>query len=196
MNIFQAANCGAYTTALDEATQRWGIVMHDDLARFLAQVSVESAGFTRVVESLNYRPERLLAVLNGRNGITTLAQAVDIVQQGPQAIGEALYGGEWGAKRLGNRTKGDGYVYRGRGLIQLTGRDNYVAATKGCGVDFVSTPEAVAVAKYAADVACWFWMSRHLNGVTDVVAVTKAINGGTNALAERQALTIKLLAAL
>ena len=93
-----------------------------------------------------------------------------------------------GRKDLGNTHKGDGRKFRGRGLIQLTGRANYAAATKALGRDFVGHPERVAEFPAAADVSGWFWDTHDLNRHADrddVEAATRAINGGLNGLDSR-----------
>ena len=94
-----------------------------------------------------------------------------------------------GRKDLGNTEKGDGVKFKGRGLIQLTGRANYAAIGKGLCVDFISDPELLETPQYAALSACWFWNSRGLNVLADaddILRITKKINGGTNGLAQRQ----------
>jgi len=97
------------------------------------------------------------------------------------------------AKRLGNTPEadGDGQKYRGRGLIQITGRDNYLACSKALFGDnrLLSTPELLEQAEWACKSAAWFWNSRNLNALADsgdVIGITRRINGGTNGLAERQ----------
>jgi putative chitinase len=98
------------------------------------------------------------------------------------------------AKRLGNTPEadGDGQKYRGRGFIQITGHDNYVACSKALFGDdrLLRMPEMLECAEWAAKSAAWFWGSRNLNALADtgdIVGITKRINGGTNGLAERQA---------
>jgi Predicted chitinase len=97
------------------------------------------------------------------------------------------------AKRLGNTPEadGDGQKYRGRGLIQITGRDNYLACSKALFGDnrLLSTPELLEQAEWACKSAAWFWNSKNLNPLADAgdfVGLTRRINGGTNGLAERQ----------
>lgn len=95
------------------------------------------------------------------------------------------------AARLGNTQPGDGFRFRGRGLIQITGRDNYRKASDALGIDFITNPDAAAVAPGAGLVAAWFWNSHGLNDYADngdVVGATKVINGGTTGLADRQQL--------
>lgn len=93
-----------------------------------------------------------------------------------------------GRKDLGNVVKGDGIKFKGRGLIQLTGRSNYKAFSDAVGVDFVSTPELVETPRYAVMTACWFWKSKKLNVFADsgnFKGLTKAINGWYNGLEDR-----------
>ncbi len=97
-----------------------------------------------------------------------------------------------GRKDLGNTQPGDGVRFKGRGLIQLTGRANYAAFAQACGQDVVAAPELVAEKpELAVDAAVWFWGKRELNALADkddVVGITKRVNGGTNGLADREAL--------
>ena len=94
-----------------------------------------------------------------------------------------------GRKDLGNLYKGDGMRYKGRGLIQITGRSNYRELSKSFGVDFVLHPELLETPQYAVLSACWFWKSRGLNRLADVndfLRITRRINGGTNGIQHRQ----------
>ena len=96
-----------------------------------------------------------------------------------------------GRKDLGNSHKGDGRRFKGRGLIQLTGRANYAAAEKALGAPFLDQPELIERFPFAADVSGWFWQSHGLNQLADkddVKAVTRRVNGGLNGLASRTAL--------
>lgn len=100
------------------------------------------------------------------------------------------------SKRLGNTEPGDGFRYRGFGLIQLTGRANYAEMSKRLGLDLISQPDLLTVKLYAAQSAAHFWKSRNLNRFADsgdFVTLTKRINGGLNGLAHRQALYTKAL---
>ncbi len=194
MDIFDFAGCGQYAQPLRDATQAWQFPA-SCLPYFLAQLSVESNGFRRVEESMAYRPDTLLRVCDGRNGIKTLSDAATACMDGPEAVGEALYGLPWGA-RLGNVNAGDGFKFRGRGLIQITGRSNYEQASQKVYRDsrLLTTPELLTIAHEAALSACWFYSSRNLVSLTDVVAITHGVNGGENGLADRQAMTARLLA--
>lgn len=192
-DLYDFAGCGIYAQPLRDAAVKWSV---DNVPYWLAQLSVESAGFTHLTENLNYHAQGLLNVLNGRNGVDNLTHAQTVVDHGQEAIAEALYGGSWGAVHLGNTQGGDGFKFRGRGLIQLTGRSNYWAASAACfgNDELIINPDLLTIAKVAGDVAGWFWESKSLHGVTDVVTITHRVNGGTNALAERQAMTARLLA--
>lgn len=96
-----------------------------------------------------------------------------------------------GRADLGNTRPGDGYKFRGRGLLQTTGRDNYRATGQALGIDLWATPELLGQPALAARSAAWFWKNRGLNELADAgdnVKATKRVNGGVNGLAERQAL--------
>lgn len=101
---------------------------------------------------------------------------------------------------LGNTQPGDGVKYKGRGLIQLTGRTNYTLASKALGVDFISNPELLEQPKYATMVSCWWWKMRGLNEVADsgdFRKVTRIVNGGMNGYSDRLKwydLALKILA--
>jgi putative chitinase len=104
-----------------------------------------------------------------------------------------------GRKDLGNTQSGDGFKFRGRGLLQTTGRHNYSKTGAALGVDLVANPAKLAEPILAARSAAWFWKSHGLNEIADAgdfLAITKRINGGTNGLKERQALFAKAKAAL
>jgi putative chitinase len=195
MNLASKFGAGIYSDHLMVAALRWGITNPEDQARWLAQCSVESAGFRRVVEGMNYRPERLLEVFKGRNGLTTLSQAVAIVAGGQQAIANHVYGGAWGLKNLGNTEPGDGWKFRGMSLIQTTGRSNFRDTSWGCYGDdrLLHNPEILQTPEGASQAAAWYWYSKKLNGITDVRLVTKKINAGMLELDKRIAETKRAL---
>jgi len=130
-------------------------------------------------------------------GITTPARAAAAVAQFAeesasfQTTVEYGTGAEYnGRTDLGNTHPGDGERYKGRGYIQITGRNNYAALGKALGVDFVDHPELVAEPQYAADASCWWWEAHGCNQLADAgdfVGLTRRINGGTNGLAQREA---------
>jgi putative chitinase len=145
-------------------------------------------------ESLNYSVDAILKLF-GRHRISeadarrygrTPAQKADQV-----ALANILYGGAFGAKNLGNTEQGDGWRFRGRGLKQLTGRSNYKRCGDAIGLDLVGSPNLLLEPGPAAMSAAWFWHANGLNALadkSDVVAMTKRINGGDIGLPQRQAL--------
>jgi putative chitinase len=158
------------------------------VAHFMAQMLHESSGFTTQFENLNYSAERLPVVWPSRfqpKGPLDPAQCA----HDPEALGNLVYGG-----RMGNDADGDGYRYRGRGLLQLTGKESYAAATQclrkdhpEC-PDFVADPDAVIGAQWSVAVAAAEWEAKGCNECADkddVKAITRAINGGLIGLAER-----------
>lgn len=164
--------------------RRAGITSHRELANLLAQAEIETGHFTRFDEDLRYRPEGLLRVFRGRNGIDTLAEARAITEGGPEAVANAVYGGKWGHSQLGNTEPGDGWKFRGRGYFQITGRDNYevmnTALAGRFGVDLVANPERIAEPAIAAAAAMEFW-ERNVarRGVQlDIDRATGFINAG------------------
>jgi putative chitinase len=116
-----------------------------------------------------------------------------------EAIANALYGGAWGAKNLGNTQEGDGWKYRGRGLKQLTGRDNYRRCGNAIGENFVMFPDRLTLPVNACLSAGWFWSVNKLNEIADrgdVRQMTKIVNGGDFGLPERTALYLQGLGVL
>lgn len=147
-------------------------------AMFLAQMDHESGGFGRLTENLNYSKKGLRKTF--KKYYKTDAEAARDARN-PERIANRVYGG-----RMGNTAAGDGWKYRGRGFIQLTGKSNYEAFAKFSGIDVVSNPDLAARPDVAAQVAVWYWNKRVKSKVPGgVKAVTKAINGGTNGLKDR-----------
>jgi putative chitinase len=171
--------------ALDAAMREFGITAVEDQAMFIAQVGHESAGFSAVVESLNYTPAALVGTF-GKRVTQQQAQALGRTAGHPaqqEAIANLVYG-----NRLGNKAAGDGWKYRGRGLIQVTGLDNYRSCSAALGIDLVTAPEQLERADNAARSAAWFYSTRGcMNCGNDITRVTRIINGGVNGLAARQA---------
>lgn len=165
-------------------------------AMFLGQIMVESGGFTAVTESLNYRADSDMMKKFIRWGRITAADAQKFGKTpdhpaNQSALANILYGGEFGREQLGNTQHGDGWKFIGRGLKQLTGRDNYRRFSRAWLGDesLLATPERVAAADGAVASAIWFWMSRGLNEIADhgtVETVTLKVNGGSVGLAERK----------
>ena len=165
-----------------------GITNKNELAHFMGQMQVESGGFTSMDESLNYSGARLLQVFHGRNGLDSLSEANKIAADGPQAVGDAIYGGEWGRVALGNTEPGDGYNFHGRGYVQLTGRERYAEAANFTGLDLVNHPELAADRANAATIAVDYWQKVVVphNAQDNVKQATYYINGGYNGLSDRQ----------
>ena len=157
------------------------------LAHFAGQLSHESFDFKITSENLNYSAERLLQVFpkyfNDKNVI--------LYARKPIRIANRVY-----ANRMGNVNIGDGYKFRGRGYIQLTGKNNYSAFSKFIGEDCVSNPDLVSQ-KYALESALWFFFENKIftlcKDLSDesIKKVTKKINGGLNGFADRKAKTLK-----
>jgi predicted chitinase len=192
--VRNAHNEAAAVPALTQAMAEAGITDPNEQAAFMGQMHHESSGFRTMEESFNYRSaDRIMEVsATARNQGREAVEAA--MAQGPEAVAELMYGG-----RMGNTEAGDGYRYRGRGFTQLTGRDNYTAASEALGVDLVNNPDLAADPEVAARIATWYWQSR--DGLSeaarqgDTREVTRLINGGTNGLADRQAATDEYLAA-
>lgn len=171
-----------WADALNNAIQRWNIGTPERLAMFLAQCAHESGGFKHLVENLRYSKEALVKTWPTR---FTAADAARM-EYDERAIAERAYGG-----RLGNAMEGlgDGYRFRGRGIIQLTGRDNYTRCGQAIGLDLAAHPEMLEQPLWAAISAGWFWATNGCNELADAgdyLAVTKRINGGTNGLQDRE----------
>lgn len=187
-------HAGVFVSAINRAAARFNITSPVRLAAFLAQVGHESGELTRLVENLNYSAGGLANTWPARFAEDPRARAkvpnslALRLQRQPEAIANAVYGGRMGN---GPAASGDGWRYRGRGLIQLTGRANYAAAGADLGVDLVAQPELLEQPEQAAMAAAWFWASRGLNELADrgdFEGITRRINGGLTGLAERRAL--------
>lgn len=172
------------------AMKEFGIIKPLDQAMFIAQAGHESTGFTQLVESFNYSVAGLAGFV--RAGRLTQGQANSLGRrQGEpslplerqRAIANLVY-----SKRMGNNGPGDGYNFRGRGLIQITGLTNYRNCGNGLKVDLVSQPELLAQDEYAARSAAWFYVTNGcLKYTGDIAKVTRIINGGSNGIDDRQA---------
>lgn len=163
------------------------------LAMWLAQCAHESDGFGRLVENLKYSAAALRRVWPARFPTDAIAQRY---AGHAEMIADRVYGGRMGN---GPEASGDGWRYRGRGPLQLTGRANTAAVTKALGVDFVATPVLLSEPEHGAASAGWFWDTRKLNALADtgdVAAVTRRINGGTHGLDQRRARYARALKAL
>lgn len=167
---------------LQEVFHRYEINTPERQAAFIGQCAHESMNFTRLEENLNYSAEALMKTWPSRFPTMEVAQQY---ARNPEKIANKVYGG-----RMGNGTEetGDGWLYHGRGLIQLTGKDNYTLAGDALNMDFLHSPDYVLVPKYAALTAGWYWNKRQLNkeaDAKDYTGMTKKINGGTIGLDDR-----------
>ena len=162
------------------------------LAHFLAQCAHESSMFSKKEENLNYSSEGLLKVFKKYFD----HELASLYARNPKKIANRVY-----ANRMGNsdEASGDGWNYRGRGYIQLTGKNNYKAFDLYCSDNIIQKPDLVS-SKYPLEVSGWFWGAHNLNSVADkgnspeiVTKITKLINGGTNGLQDRIALFNKFL---
>lgn len=170
------------------------------VAAFIAQTAHESGGYTMLVENLNYSDTTMAAVWpnrfavlgadkkpikeNGKNVPNAFAKAL---HRKPESIANTVY-----ANRMGNGTieSGEGFLYRGRGLKQLTGKDNVTRCGQALGVDLVGNPDLLLEPEYAARSAGWFWKTNNLSkfaDVEDLEGMTKKINGGLIGIADRKA---------
>jgi putative chitinase len=145
------------------------------LEYFFAQIAHETAGLTQSVENLNYSTERLTKIWPSR--FPTLESAKPFANN-PEKLANKVY-----SNRMGNGPpeSGDGYRYRGRGYIQITGKDGYRQTGLRAGIDLVANPERAVATQDALRVACAFWKWKELNPLCDqreFKEVTRRINGG------------------
>jgi putative chitinase len=178
------SDADAWADAAMEILPKYDITTPNRIAGFFAQCGHESMNFTALSENLNYRAETLEKLFSkyfskaGRN-------AADYAKQ-PEKIANIIY-----ANRMGNgdTASGDGYRFRGRGVIQLTGRENYTAFGLSIGLMATDVIEYVQTKKGALESACWYWNSRKINTACDegdIVKMTKLVNGGTIGLEDRK----------
>ena len=173
-----------YVAPINKVAKAYGILdNHKRVAAFLAQIAHESGGFNFTKENLNYNAKALQSVF--KKYYPTEKDAI-VHERKPEQIANRVY-----ASRMGNgdEKSGDGWTYRGRGLIQLTGKENYTKFSESIkkplkeAVDYLETPEG------AVESAAWFWNKNKLNELCDkddFTTLTKRINGGTNGLEDRK----------
>jgi putative chitinase len=172
----------SWAEPLAEVFHRYEINTPARQAAFIGQCAHESMNFTKLEENLSYSAEGLMKTWPSRFPTLEVAKPY---HRNPEKIANKVYGG-----RMGNGTEetGDGWLYHGRGLIQLTGKDNYTLAGDALNMDFIHSPDYVLVPKYAALTAGWYWNKRQLNkeaDAKDYTGMTKKINGGTIGLDDR-----------
>ena len=183
----------AWVTALAEPLLKAGITTPRRVAAFLGQCAVESAGFRGMEEDLSYSAARLCEVWPSRFPNIEAAEACALQ---PEALANRVY-----ANRLGNgdEASGDGWRFRGRGLIQITGRGNYQRFAQAMGMTLDQAVEHAATQAGAADSAAWFWSVNELNALANtwsIDLITRKINGGMAGAAERTRLCEAALQAI
>jgi putative chitinase len=179
---------GKWFEPLQETFEKYQINTPKRQACFIGQCMHESGGFKFLKENLNYSAKALMATWPSR--FPDMDMAEKFARQ-PEMIANKVYSG-----RMGNTEDGEGAKFIGRGLIQLTGKDNYRAFGEAIGEDLVSNPQLVEQPRYAALSAGWFWNKRGLNALADVMDVetmSRRINGGTIGITDRIAKINKVL---
>ncbi|KAA1280227.1 glycoside hydrolase family 19 protein [Citrobacter pasteurii] len=172
-----------------ETMQKFGIDTPKRQANFIAQIGTESGGFRSVQESLNYSVAGLAIfgprlTTSQRDQLGRKPGEPPLSPKRQEAIANLVYGG-----RYGNDLCGDGWRFRGRGLKQITFRDNYAACGKSLGLNLIDNPGLLTEDRYAALSAGWFWKANNCNGfadVGDVTGLTRRINGGLNGIDDRK----------
>ena len=160
-------------------------------AAFIGQCQHESNNFRTLEENLHYSADGLMRTWPSR------FPSADVAQQyanNPEKIANKVYAG-----KLGNNQENDGWTFHGRGLIQLTGRENYERCGEAIGVDLINQPQLLVEPHYAAMSAGWFWNKAGLNALADSKdydTMTKRINGGLNGLDDRKLKIAKALSVL
>lgn len=155
------------------------------VAGFMSQCAYESGDFRMLEENLNYSWQRLRQVFPRYFKTDADAQRVN---RNPEAIANIVYDDKNRVNKIGNTQPGDGWRFRGRGIIQLTGRWNYAKFGEYVGMTAEEAAEYLSTKKGALESACWYWSTNRINrfaDANDVTGMTKAINGGSHGLSER-----------
>jgi putative chitinase len=181
-------NVDSWHEALVAVMPKYGINTERRAAHFISQCAHESNNFRSLSENLNYSEKALNAVFGRYFGAAPKRNAAEYARN-PEKIANYVYMDEFRKYKMGNVKEGDGWLFRGRGLKQLTGRENYTRFGKSINISAEEAAVYVATPKGAVESACWFWDTNNLNSIADtddVVKMTKKINGGNIGLADRQ----------
>jgi putative chitinase len=165
--------------------QKYEINTPQRQAAFIGQCAHESGNFKVLQENLNYSAKGLMATWSSRFPDMDTAERYE---RQPEKIANKVYA----RADMGNTDDGDGWKYRGRGVIQLTGKNNYRTCGEAIGLDLVVNPDLILEPQYACLSAGWFWNKRGLNTIADandIETITKRVNGGLHGLLDRQAKT-------
>jgi putative chitinase len=187
----------AWCDELNKALPKYDITTDKRIAGFISQCAHESMDFNALSENLNYREETLNKVFPRYFG-PGKRNAAEYAKN-PEKIANYVYMDEFRTSKLGNTQPGDGWRFRGRGLKQLTGRDNYTRFAKDYDITAEEAAEWLETKEGALASALWFWNTNKLNTIADtgnVAALTKRINGGDIGLADRQDRYARAMAAL
>lgn len=179
----KTANLERFLEGINETFEHFEINTPQRCAMFLAQTAHESGLFAATQENLNYSAKGLTGTFKK---YFPSQDSTTGYERKPERIANRVYANRMGN---GNEASGDGFKYRGRGLIQLTGRDNYTNCGTALLMDLTADPDQAATNPVAVLSAGWFWNTRNLNkwaDAGDVLTVTKKINGGTIGLADRK----------
>lgn len=199
-NIFKGSKIQIFNPYFEEVKEYAELTNERRIAMYFAQCGIESAYFTKFEENLRYSAQRLADVFPSKYSLNKAAkikvpnELAKSIAGKPELIGNSLYD-----YRMGNK-KGQGYLYRGRGIIQLTGYYNYNAFNEDMGdylsSDFVKFPDTVLEPRNSIYSSAWFWKNKKLNLYADkgdIRGATKIINGGLTAISERTNLYNKIL---
>jgi len=179
---------GMWHKACVEIFPKYEINTPERVAGFIAQCAHESNNFNSLEENLNYSESALNRVFGRYFGTGGKKRNAAEYARNPEMIANYVYMDEFRKYKMGNVKDGDGWLFRGRGLKQLTGRENYTKFGKTVNMSAEQAAEYVATEKGAIESACWFWKTSKLNAIADkgdIVKMTKKINGGDIGLADR-----------
>ena len=158
--------------AIEEIFPKYEINTVERIAGFIAQCAHESNNFRSLEENLNYSEDALLRVFGRYFGKAPKASASEYARN-PEMIANRVYNDEFRKYKMGNTQPGDGWMFRGRGLKQLTGRENYTKFGKSVKMSAEQAAEYVATEKGAIESACWFWNNKKLNAIADTGNIKK-----------------------